>query len=743
MLDSLQSLDIALFRLINDSLSNPLFDKLMPLLSDNALFAPAIILISIEIFWKGGARGRLCVVFAILAVALGDSLICNTIKQAVNRPRPFNFLADAHVLIGRGGSGSLPSSHAANWFAATMIAFIYYRRSWRFMLPMALLVSFSRVYNGVHFPSDVWAGAILGAGYSAALVWTSDALWQFFGMKWFPIWWQKLPSLLHPAVQIQNSKFKTENLISLDQHWLRFGYVFIFLIFLARLAYLASGKIELSEDEAYQWTWSKHPALSYYSKPPLIAYTQFLGTHLWGDNEFGVRFFSPLIAAVISLLLFRFVSRETNPRAGFVLLVIFAATPLMAVGATLMTIDPLSVLFWTAAMLAGWRAVQENENTRHWLWVGLWMGLGCLSKYTNLFQWLSWITFFILWPPARKQFRTRDPYLAFFIAAVFSLPVLIWNAQHHWITLEHISNDGKLTEPWHPTLRYVFDFIGSEFILLNPVFFLAMILAALLFWKRERKNPLLIFLFSMGAPLFLFYFAFSFHSRVLPNWIAPSLPPLFCLMIIYWHSRWSPQARILERFLYFGLIFGFTAVILLHETNLISKIIGRPLPAQVNPLRRVRAWQETAAVVETARQNLAAEGKPAFIIGDHYGITGELSFYIPEAKANIKNNPLVYFLASEYPRNQFYFWPNYKNRRGQNAIYVQQLDSPKLMRGWFWKWLQGHGNIYLSTATPRKSPPLDLEKQFRSVTDLGVIEIKYRGQTFRYLQLFACRDLRN
>ncbi|MGI8965848.1 MAG: phosphatase PAP2 family protein, partial [Limisphaerales bacterium] len=374
MLDFLQSLDIAIFRLINDSLNNPLFDRLMPLLSDNALFAPGLILISIALFWKGGARGRLCVVFAVLAVALGDSLICNTIKQAVNRPRPFNFLADARVLIGRGGSGSLPSSHAANWFAATMIVLIFYRRSWRFMLPVALLVSFSRVYNGVHFPSDVLAGAILGAGYSAALVWTSDALWQFVGKKWFPLWWQKLPSFLNLELKIQNSKFKIGNSISSDQHWVRLGYLFIFLLFLIRLAYLASGKIELSEDEAYQWAWSKHLALSYYSKPPLIAYTQFLGTHLWGDNAFGVRFFSPLIGAVISLLLFRFVSRETNPRAGFVLLLIFAATPLTAVGATLMTIDPLSVLFWVAAMLAGWRAVQENGNARNWLWAGLWMG---------------------------------------------------------------------------------------------------------------------------------------------------------------------------------------------------------------------------------------------------------------------------------------------------------------------------------------------------------------------------------
>ena len=49
----------------------------------------------------------------------------------------------------------------------------------------------------------------------------------------------------------------------IDQHWLRFGYVLVWLLLLVRLAYLAAGRIELSEDEAYQWLWSKHPALSY------------------------------------------------------------------------------------------------------------------------------------------------------------------------------------------------------------------------------------------------------------------------------------------------------------------------------------------------------------------------------------------------------------------------------------------------------------------------------------------------
>ena len=67
------------------------------------------------------------------------------------------------------------------------------------MLPMALAVSFSRVYNGVHYPSDVLTGAILGAGYAAALAITFETAWQRLGKKWFPVWHAQLPSLLNPV----------------------------------------------------------------------------------------------------------------------------------------------------------------------------------------------------------------------------------------------------------------------------------------------------------------------------------------------------------------------------------------------------------------------------------------------------------------------------------------------------------------------------------------------------------------
>src|SRR6266576_6346196 len=136
--------------------------------------------------------------------------------------------------------------------------------------------------------------------------------------------------------------------------WLGLGYLLIFALLAFRLAYISSGTIELSKDEAYQWLWSKHLALSYYSKPAGIALIQFAGTSIWGDTQLGVRFFSPLCAAILSFVMLRFIAREVGPRQAFLLLVILSCVPLMGIGTILMTIDPPLVLFWMLSLVAGW-----------------------------------------------------------------------------------------------------------------------------------------------------------------------------------------------------------------------------------------------------------------------------------------------------------------------------------------------------------------------------------------------------
>jgi len=740
----LQSLDIRLFHFVNGTLGNPVFDWLMPLLSggNGAMrwFSLAAVIVFVTALVRGGARGRICALLVLIVIAAGDPLVIGSIKNAIARPRPCMALSDVVERLGCSASGSMPSAHAANWFAAATVLFLFYRRSGWFMFPMAAAVAFSRVYCGVHYPGDVTAGAILGAGYAIALVIAAQAGWNLTGRKFFPRWHEQMPSLVNPASSIQHPAPAESRNPKSEIEWLRLGCVVIVFGLIVRWIYLASGLIGLSEDEAYQWLWSKHLALSYFSKPPGIAFIQWAGTAIGGDTNFGVRFFSPVFAAILSFIVLRFLARETGARTAFWMLIVTLATPLLVVGSVLMTIDPPLVLCWMWAVVAGWRAAKPDGKTRDWLVVGLAMGLGFLCKPTAFYQVICWGIFFALQPSARIHLRKPGPWLALALFALCTLPPVIWNSQHGWATVHHVGDNAGLNQQWHFTFNYFLEFIGAEFGLLNPIFFVAAIWAALAFWKMRKEKPLWLFLFCMSAPVLLGHLIYSFHSRILPNWIAPAVPPLFCLMALYWHER--PRAA--KPLLVIGLVIGIFISAFMYDTDLLGKIIAK-LPGDVDPSHRVgRGYPEAAALIENEREKFDAN---SFIIADRYGTTGLYTFYSPPARAAaIAHQPLVYCEgASDSPVNQFYFWPEYhylETRRGQNAIYVQRLDPYKLESGWIWKWLWREP-IACRAIPPLPPAPASITGHFETVTNLGVFEIPLRdGRVFQRVQIFGCYDLK-
>jgi membrane-associated phospholipid phosphatase len=747
----LQSLDVALFHFINGTLANPFFDWLMPLLSGKGVpWLPAAIVGALWLLVRGSTRLRLCALFVVLVVALGDPLIVGTVKHAVQRPRPFVTQPDARH-FGKVGDGylaplpggdlpaganraSMPSAHAANWFAMTLTLFVFYRRSLRFMLPMAAAVAFSRVYNGVHYPGDVLVGGILGAGYAAGFLVLWQFLWHTIGKKLFPAWHARLPNLLHPEPQPMAETAPPPS----GTEWLHLGYLLIVVALVARWIYIAIGPLDLSGDEAYQWIWSKHLALSYYSKPLGIAVLQKFGTLIGGDTNFGVRFCSPLISAVMGFMVLRFLAREAGPRTAFWVLFATLATPLLCVGSILMTIDPPLVLCWLWATFAGWRAIQRDGKTRDWLFVGLAIGLGFLCKYTAALQIACWAILFALLPAARIHLKKPGPWLALGVFALCTLPVIIWNSQHDWITATAVAGNARLDQKWHPTLNYFWEFLGGQAGLLNPVFFVAMVWASFAFWKHRAEKPLWLFLACMGVPLFYGYWLYSLHSRVQANWPIAGVPPLFCLAALYWREHPKTARRLLVG----GLLTGLPAVALLHDTSL-TKVFASKLPGDVDVSHRLRGWHETATLIEAEREKF---DPGAFVISDDYGTTGLYAFYSPAARKAVRSpEPLVYSFLGGTPGNQFYFWDEYdyrKHRRGQNAIYVDHIQYYKLEHGWIWKWLKGE-KVHYRRIPPPEPVPAQLAGQFETVTNLGVFDVKIKdGRVFHRVQIFGCYHLK-
>src|SRR5437660_9436398 len=135
-------------------------------------------------------------------------------------------------------------------------------------------------------------------------------------------------------------------------------WLFIIALTAMRLSMLTTSDLEF--DEAHYWMWSERLAPGYFSKGPGIAFVMRASTAIFGANEFGVRFFSPMLAAGTRLLLFYFARRLFSANAGLWAVMALNVLPIFNLGAFLMTIDPLSIFFWLTAMFTFWLALEKS-----------------------------------------------------------------------------------------------------------------------------------------------------------------------------------------------------------------------------------------------------------------------------------------------------------------------------------------------------------------------------------------------
>lgn len=191
MIDFLYSLDVAVFHFINATLANPVGDFLWPLITDYDRLLPVRILLAavwLLLIFKGGARGRTAALLLFPVLICADKLSSAVVKELVSRPRPCHgaggvpIVQGIHMLVDCGPGKSFPSSHAVNNFAVATLLSRYYRR-WRggFFL-WASLVALSRPAVGVHYPSDILGGAVIGVCVALAIV----ALWTWTARRYFP-----------------------------------------------------------------------------------------------------------------------------------------------------------------------------------------------------------------------------------------------------------------------------------------------------------------------------------------------------------------------------------------------------------------------------------------------------------------------------------------------------------------------------------------------------------------------------
>ncbi|MCB0281422.1 MAG: phosphatase PAP2 family protein [Calditrichae bacterium] len=162
MLEFLNNIDTQLFLFLNVSIANPFFDVFMPFITNKWTWVPIWLVTIIGLLWKGGKEGKWIVLIAIISVSSADLVGHRLLKKNIKRIRPCNAIEQVHLTVKRTGSFSMPSNHAANFFALATVFSFFFRRYRFIFFFLAALVAFSRISVGVHYPFDALVGALIG-----------------------------------------------------------------------------------------------------------------------------------------------------------------------------------------------------------------------------------------------------------------------------------------------------------------------------------------------------------------------------------------------------------------------------------------------------------------------------------------------------------------------------------------------------------------------------------------------------
>lgn len=368
----------------------------------------------------------------------------------------------------------------------------------------------------------------------------------------------------------------------------------------------------LVDDEAYYRIWSLAPALSYLDHPPMVAWVIGAGRAIAGDTALGVRLLAPIIVLAGAALLWRTTQLLYGPVIARRAVWIMLAMPLLAVGGIIVTPDLPSVLF---AGLVIWALAEldRSQNSRWWLAVGLFAGLGLLSKYTNLFLGATILVWLLALPENRKWFRAPELWIGGLIAAAVASPVAVWNAEHDWASFT--KQFGRVGHSSSASLSYLLELFGGFALLESPLIaglaLIGLVGVTRSAFKHRRRNDVL--LAAAILPMLIYFIVHALHDRVQGNWPGPLYPFLaICAALgieavpIAWRRATFVAAL--------GVGFAMTAFLYVHALH--------PLFASAkDPTEQMRGWPALADAIDAKRRETGA----AWVATSSYATTGQIA----------------------------------------------------------------------------------------------------------------------
>lgn len=622
---SLPALDALLFFFVNNSLQNGLFDVAMPWITRKAwvLFLPLFL----WCFFRDRKSALLALLLGIASLLMAD-WTGNTLKHLFERVRPCSELEGVRLLVGCRESFSMPSNHSVNAFAFITPFYILQSGRVRYLfVTAALLVGFSRIYVGVHYPFDVIVGGLIG-------VLIAIAVSRFYA--------------------VASGRFQKNPLATVLT-------VFLLCVGLFRIFYIQNGPLDLSPDEAHYWEWSRRLDLSYYSKGPMIAYLIRIGTSLFGDTVFGIRIMAIVCSTLTSIVLYYFGKRIYDEKAGLFSAILVQIIPLFAAYGVIFTIDSPLIFFWTLALFLFWEAISQPRQSDlktlvQWSLLGLTAGFGLLTKYSMAFFYFCALIFLSVSKEKRRILLTKGPYIACIISLIVFSPVVIWNADHDWVTLKHTAGQAHLAEGFQVSPVSFLEFIGSQLGVITPLLFVLMIVA-LVRARREKEGS---FLFWFSVPVIGFFLLKSIHGKVQANWALPAYVTGIVAYAAYSLRRFLPDEKRGRIMLAIAVTLAIVVTTAAHYPAMLN------LPVHLDPTARLAGWKALGAEVSTLYEEMSVN-RPVFIFSDRYQVSSQLAFYV-------RGHPVTYCINSGRRMNQYDLWPSFQSLTHYDAIFVRTGD---------------------------------------------------------------------
>jgi 4-amino-4-deoxy-L-arabinose transferase-like glycosyltransferase len=369
----------------------------------------------------------------------------------------------------------------------------------------------------------------------------------------------------------------------------------IFLIVLNLFKVLVSRYFPLIGDESFYWLWSRHLALSYDSHPPLIAYVNFFLTSLFGPSELAIRLTAIGIVLLISLFIYLAGRELFDRRAAVIATVVFNLLPTFWAGGMFLVPQTIFFLFWALSFYL-LVLITKHKKANLWYLLGIVAGLGLLSDHV---MWLFLLGTFLclcLVKEQRSWLTKKEPYLAFLIALIVYLPVIIWNFQNNFMPFHFW---GGSVVPM--SADHLINFFGLQMLLYTPPIF---IMAIYLICRRPVSAPLLS-IFS--AVVFLPFLLISPLINIGGHWTAAAYFP--AVLAAGRAKKWL-----------LGLIVFFA--VLINSLGFIYYIFLYPTP----PGLKGKEFTINRRLPEFLKEAAPKNGR-TFYFANNMGIMGLISFH--------------------------------------------------------------------------------------------------------------------